>query len=159
MDKKVKYKKLAKKAFRQALKEENFSYMCISSQVERLTNNSDIEVYFNSKEKFKKLIKEDCPFFIEIEDKEDLPILLDLLKSLVIRKYNNLENEELKPTQALQLMLLMDSFSDMRWVRDNLKKRFKKLPMATYLVAKLFTIPGTMPEDFTEFVKELNKVF
>ena len=57
MDKKVKYKKLAERAFRQALKDEEYSHICIDSQVVSLMHNSDIERYYNTKKKFKKLKK------------------------------------------------------------------------------------------------------
>ena len=46
----------------------------------------------DKKVKYKKFINEYSPFFIEIESKKDLPILLENLKRLVMQKYNNLEN-------------------------------------------------------------------
>lgn len=154
MNKKVKCKKLAKKAFRQALKEKAAS---LSLQIDSLVENEDVD--FNNAEEFKAFLNHSCPFFIDIEDNEERQICIDTLKNLVIQKYNNLENEELKPTQALQLILLMETFSSMTWVQDNLKERLKKLPMATYLVSKLYMVPKIVPEDFFEFFKELNKVF
>ena len=116
MDKKVKYKKLAERAFRQALKEEEG---LISLQIEPLVHLDEVD--FNNKEEFKAFMNRFCPFFMDIEDKEGWQICIDTLQKLVIQKYNNLENEELKPTQALQLILLMETFSSMTWIQDNLK--------------------------------------
>ena len=154
MDKKVKYKKLAERAFRQALKEEEG---LISLQIEPLVHLDEVD--FNNKEEFKAFMNRFCPFFMDIEDKEGWQICIDTLQKLVIQKYNNLENEELKPTQALQLILLMETFSSMTWIQDNLKERLTELPMSTYLVSKLYIMPNIVPEDFFEFFKELNKVF
>lgn len=154
MNKKAKYKKLAKKAFRQALKEEEG---LISLQIEPLVHLDEVD--FNNKEEFKAFMNRFCPFFMDIEDKEGWQICIDTLQKLVIQKYNNLENEELKPTQALQLILLMETFSSMTWIQDNLKERLTELPMSTYLVSKLYIMPNIVPEDFFEFFKELNKVF
>ena len=155
MNKKAKYKELAKKAFRQVLKEEND---LLSLQIECLAH-LDVEVDFNNKEEFKAYMNRFCPLFMDIEDKEGWQICIDTLQKLVIQKYNNLENEELKPTQALQLILLMETFSSMTWIQNNLKERLKELPMSTYLVYKIYIIPNIVPEDFFEFFKELNKVF
>ena len=154
MDKKVKYKKLAERAFRQALKEEEG---LISLQIDPLVHLDEVD--FNNKEEFKAFMNRFCPFFMDIEDKEGWQICIDTLQKLVIQKYNNLENEELKPTQALQLILLMETFSSMTWIQDNLKERLTELPMSTYLVSKLYIMPNIVPEDFFEFFKELNKVF
>mgnify|MGYP004616243663 FL=1 len=154
MDKKVKYKKLAERAFRQALKEEEG---LISLQIDPLVHLDEVD--FNNKEEFKAFMNRSCPFFMDIEDKEGWQICIDTLQKLVIQKYNNLENEELKPTQALQLILLMETFSSMTWIQDNLKERLTELPMSTYLVSKLYIMPNIVPEDFFEFFKELNKVF
>ncbi len=154
MDKKVKYKKLAERAFRQALKEEEG---LISLQIEPLVHLDEVD--FNNKEEFKAFMNRFCPFFMDIEDKEGWQICIEALQKLVIQKYNNLENEELKPTQALQLILLMETFSSMTWIQDNLKERLTELPMSTYLVSKLYIMPNIVPEDFFEFFKELNKVF
>lgn len=153
MDKKVKYKELAEKAFRQVLKEEEY---LLSQQIDMLIY---IEVDLDNKDEIKEHLNDYCPFFIEIEDKDELQICRETLKSLVTQKYNNLENEELKPTQVSQLILLMETFSDMTWVLDNLKERVNKLPISAYLVAKLYMIPNIIPEDVMEFSKELNKVF
>ncbi len=154
MNKKAKYKELAKKAFRQALKEEEG---LISLQIDPLVHLDEVD--FNNKEEFKAFMNRSCPFFMDIEDKEGWQICIDTLQKLVIQKYNNLENEELKPTQALQLILLMETFSSMTWIQDNLKERLTELPMSTYLVSKLYIMPNIVPEDFFEFFKELNKVF
>ncbi len=159
MDKKVKYKKLAERAFRQALKDEEYSHICIDSQVVSLMHNSDIERYYNTKKKFKKFINEYSPFFIEIESKKDLPILLENLKRLVMQKYNNLENEKLKPTQVAFIILLMETFGDLTMVQNNLKQRVNDFPIAAYVVAQFYIIPDIEPEVFVEFCKKLNKVF
>ena len=154
MDKKVKYKKLAERAFRQALKEEEG---LISLQIEPLVHLDEVD--FNNKEEFKAFMNRFCPFFMDIEDKEGWQICIEALQKLVIQKYNNLENEELKPTQALQLILLMETFGDLTMVQNNLKQRVNDFPIAAYVVAQFYIIPDIEPEVFVEFCKKLNKVF
>ena len=48
MNKKVDYKELAEKAIQKNFEEEEYSTLCINSQIFALTNDSDIEDFYNS---------------------------------------------------------------------------------------------------------------
>lgn len=93
MNKKVDYKELAEKAIQKNFEEEEYSTLCINSQIFALTNDSDIEDFYNSEDKFREYLNVSCPFFKEINIKANLPILLKALKTVYTERYQNLEKE------------------------------------------------------------------
>lgn len=162
MNKKVDYKELAEKAIQKNFEEEEYSTLCINSQIFALTNDSDIEDFYNSEDKFREYLNVSCPFFKEINIKANLPILLKALKTVYTERYQNLEKEFLKPTQVAFIFLTMDTFFSETWVINDLKERMNNFPVGTYLVAQLYVNIYDQflePEPFMRYCKKLNKAF
>ena len=164
MNKKVNYKELAEKAIRKAFGEEEYSTLCIDSQLIGLTSDSDIENFYNTEDEFREFLNTRCPFFKEIDVKANLPILLKALKDAYTKKYKNLEKENLKPTQVAFIIFGMETFYSCDWVINDLTERMKNFPMGTYLVAQLYVLPTVYdsilePALFIDYCKELNKAF
>ena len=110
MNKKVNFKELAEKAIRKAFEEEEYSTLCIDSQLIGLTSDSDIENFYNAEDEFREFLNTRCPFFKEIDVKANLPILLKALENAYTEKYKNLEKENLKPTQVAFIIFGMETF-------------------------------------------------
>ena len=149
MNKKVNFKELAKKAIRKAFEEEEYSTLCIDSQLIGLTSDSDIESFYNTEGEFREFLNTRCPFFKEIDVKANL---------------SNLEKENLKPTQVAFIIFGMETFHSCTWVINDLTERMKNFPIGTYLVAQLYVLPAIHdsilePTLFIEYCKELNKAF
>ena len=164
MNKKVNFKELAEKAIRKAFEEEEYSTLCIDSQLIGLTSDSDIENFYNTEDEFREFLNTRCPFFKEIDVKANLPILLKALKDAYTKKYKNLEKENLKPTQVAFIIFGMETFYSCDWVINDLTERMKNFPMGTYLVAQLYVLPTVYdsilePALFIDYCKELNKAF
>ena len=162
MNKKVNFKELAGKAIRKAFEEEEYSTLCIDSQLIGLTSDSDIENFYNTEDEFREFLNIRCPFFKEIDAKANLPILLKALKTVYTERYQNLEKEFLKPTQVAFIFLTMDTFFSETWVINDLKERMNNFPVGTYLVAQLYVNIYDQflePEPFMRYCKELNKAF
>lgn len=164
MNKKVNFKELAEKAIRKAFEEEEYSTLCIDSQLIGLTSDSDIENFYNTEDEFREFLNTRCPFFKEIDVKANLPILLKALEEAYTEKYKDLEKENLKPTQVAFIIFGMETFNSCTWVINDLMERMKNFPMGTYLVAQLYVLPAIHdsilePTLFIEYCKELNKAF
>ncbi len=164
MNKKVNFKELAEKAIQKAFEEEEYSTLCIDSQLIGLTSDSDIENFYNTEDEFREFLNTRCPFFKEIDVKANLPILLKALKDAYTEKYKNLEKENLKPTQVAFIIFGTETFYSCDWVINDLTERMKNFPMGTYLVAQLYVLPAVYdnilePILFIEYCKELNKAF
>ena len=166
-DKKVNYQELAKKALRKSFEEYEYSPLSISEQIECLCLTSREKEFasdYSNPEVFTEHLNTRCPFFKEIEIKENLPILLENLKQVFTEKYENLEKETLKPTQVAFLILVMEIFFDCDWVINNLSKRMENFPISSRLVAMLYVLPAVEdnilePRFFVQFCNELNKIF
>lgn len=164
MNKKVNFKELAKKAIRKAFEEEEYSTLCIDSQLIGLTSDSDIESFYNTEGEFREFLNTRCPFFKEIDVKANLSILLKALEDAYTEKYKNLEKENLKPTQVAFTIWGMETFYSCTWIINDLQERMKNFSMGTYLVAQLYVIPAVhncilKPRIFIEYCKEQNKAF
>ena len=164
MNKKVNFKELAKKAIRKAFEEEEYSTLCIDSQLIGLTSDSDIESFYNTEGEFREFLNTRCPFFKGIDVKANLSILLKALEDAYTEKYKNLEKENLKPTQVAFIIFGMETFHSCTWVINDLTERMKNFPIGTYLVAQLYVLPAIHdsilePTLFIEYCKELNKAF
>ena len=159
-DKKVNYQELAEKALRKCFEEHESSPLSISEQIDILSSlrqNSSPEI-------FSEYLNTKCPFFKEIEVKENLPILLENLQQVFKNKYENLEKELLEPTQVAFLILAMETFFGCDWVINDLSERMDNFPISSRLVAMLYVIPAVKDDIldsrfFVHFCNELNKIF
>lgn len=164
-DKKVNYRELAEKALRKSFEEYESSPLSISEQIDSLcftSREKDFDSYYSNPEVFTEYLNTRCPFFKEIEIKENLPILLENLKQVFKKKYENLEKETLKPTQAAFLILAMETFFDCDWVINDLSKRMENFPISSRLVAMLYVLPAVEddilePRFLVRLCNEMNK--
>ena len=141
MNKKAKYKKLAKKTLRECLKIKEYTYRGVLEQISSLKPlvSGDLETMKDSKE-LENYMKEWCPFFANLKEKEDVFGFWQIVKKLFEKEYKKLTKNKKKYTavQTINLLTAMECFWSYTELQNDVRKKMKKFSKCKKLAAKVY---------------------
>ena len=155
MNKKEKYAALAQKTLRECLKLEEFSSNSITNQIGEIVTEYKEEKIGSD---FKMFLHRWCPFFAEINKKEDIPEVLEEIEKIFLKEYKKFETNELKPTQIMSILCVLEALWDDSKLEEDVKGKMEKFSKKAYIIAKLY-LWFLDEKELWEICRDFNSVF